>query len=78
MGGGARQARRIGDELIPLAAQRLDAALAAYRGGTGALAPVLEARRSELDARLALLQQEQAAAKAWAWLQFVRPTKEGS
>ena len=71
-------ARRIADELIPLAAQRLDAALASYRGGTGALSPVLEARRSELDARLALLQQEQAAAKAWAWLQFVRPVKEGS
>ena len=71
-------ARRIGEELIPLATQRLDAALASYRGGTGALSPVLEARRSELDARLALLQQEQAAAKAWAWLQFVRPMKEGS
>ena len=71
-------ARRIGDELIPLVTQRLDAALAAYRGGTGALSPVLEARRSELDARLALLQQEQAAAKAWAWLQFVRPMKEGT
>jgi outer membrane protein TolC len=71
-------ARRIDDELIPLAARRLDAALASYRGGTGALAPVLEARRSELEARLALLQQEQAAAKAWAWLQFVRPMKEGS
>ena len=71
-------ARRIDDELIPLAARRLDAALASYRGGTGALAPVLEARRSALEARLALLQQEQAAAKAWAWLQFVRPMKEGS
>jgi len=71
-------ARRIEEELIPLATQRLDAVLASYRGGTGALSPVLEARRSELDARLALLQQEQAVAKAWAWLQFVRPMKEGS
>jgi len=71
-------ARRIDDELLPLAAQRLAAALASYRGGTGALSPVLEARRSELDARLALLQQEQAAAKAWVWLRFVRPTREGS
>jgi len=70
-------ARRIDDELIPLAARRLAAALASYRGGTGALAPVLEARRGELEARLALVQQEQAAAKAWAWLQFVRPMKEG-
>src|SRR4029077_16990644 len=43
-------ARRIADELIPLAARRLDAALASYRGGTGGLTPVLEARRSELEA----------------------------
>lgn len=71
-------AQRISDDLIPLASQRIDAALASYRGGAAALSPVLEARRSELDARLALLQQQQAAAKAWAWLQFVRPVKEGS
>ena len=64
------------DELETIEA--IDAALASYRGGVGALATVLEARRSELEARLSLLQQEQAAAKAWAWLQFVRPMKEGS
>jgi outer membrane protein TolC len=72
------QARRINDEMLPLAAQRREAALAAYRGGTGPLAAVLEARRSELDARLALIAQEQAAAKAWAWLQFVVPVTEKS
>jgi outer membrane protein TolC len=72
------QAQRIRAELLPLAAQRREAALAAYRGGTGALAGVLDARRAELDARLALIQQEQAAAKAWAWLQFVLPVTEGT
>jgi outer membrane protein TolC len=65
-------------ELLPLAAQRSDAALAAYRGGTGTLAAVLDARRGELDARLTLIQQEQAAARAWAWLQFVIPVTEKS
>jgi outer membrane protein TolC len=76
---GARvQAVRIRDELIPLTVQRREAALAAYRGGTGSLAPVLEARRIELDARLAQIQQEQAAAKAWAWLAFVFPITEKS
>jgi hypothetical protein len=39
---------------------------------------VLDARRGELDVRLALIQQEQAAAKAWAWLQFVLPVTEKS
>jgi outer membrane protein TolC len=72
------QAARIRDDMLPLAAQRRDAALAAYRGGTGTLAAVLDARRAELDARLALLQQEQAAAKAWAWLNFVLPATEAS
>ena len=51
------QAQRIRDELLPLAAQRREAAQAAYRGGTGPLSAVLEARRAELDAELALITQ---------------------
>ena len=79
MGSGTRsRPQRIRDDMLPLAAQRREAALAAYRGGTGTLAAVLDARRAELDARLALLQQEQAAAKAWAWLNFVLPVTEAS
>ena len=62
------QAVRVRDELVPLAARRVEAALAAYRGGSGALAAVLEARRAELDARLAQIGFEQSAARAWAWL----------
>jgi outer membrane protein TolC len=62
------QAARMRDELLPLAQQRIDAALAAYRGGTGPLATVLDARRARLDAHIAILNMELAAAKAWAWL----------
>ena len=72
------QAERIERELLPLAAQRRDAAQAAYRGGTGPLAAVLDARRAQLDAELALITQQQAAAKAWAWLNFATPVAEGS
>jgi outer membrane protein TolC len=72
------QAARIRDDMLPLVAQRREAALAAYRGGTGPLAAVLDARRSDLEVRLALLQQEQAAARAWAWLNFVLPSMEKS
>jgi outer membrane protein TolC len=72
------QTARLRDELLPLTAQRRDAALAAYRGGTGTLAAVLDARRAELDVRLSLVRQEQAAAKAWAWLNFVLPAMEKS
>jgi outer membrane protein TolC len=72
------QAQRIKDELLPLAVQRREAALAAYRGGTGPLAAVLDARRAELDAELARINQEQAVAKAWAFLNFVVKGTEGS
>ncbi len=72
------QAARIRDEMLPLTVQRRDAALAAYRGGTGTLAAVLDARRAELDAKLAVVQQEQSAARAWAWLNFVVPVTEKS
>ena len=71
-----RQVMRIKDELIPLVVQKHEAALAAYRGGTGTLAAVLEARRDDLNARLSLVQQELAAGKAWAWLAFVFPVTE--
>ncbi len=62
------QGTRIRDEMIPLARARTEAALAAYRGGSGPLAMVLEARRAELESELALLATEQAVARAWAWL----------
>jgi outer membrane protein TolC len=62
------QAARIRDEMLPLARARTEAALATYRGGAASLAPVLESRRAELDAELALVSMEQAAARAWAWL----------
>lgn len=62
------QGRRIRDELVPLARSRTDATLASYRGGMGSLAMVLEARRGELDAEIALINAEQAAARSWAWL----------
>lgn len=62
------QARRIRGELVPLARARTDATLASYRGGMGSLAMVLEARRGELEAEIALINTEQAAARSWAWL----------
>jgi outer membrane protein TolC len=67
------QAQRIRDELVPLARSRTDAALAAYRGGMGALTMVLEARRGELEADLMLINMELAAARAWAWLANLIP-----
>ena len=64
---------RIRDELVPLMMQRREAVLAAYRGGTGTLEEVLKARRGELDARLRLVEHQQQAAIAWAWLEYLLP-----
>lgn len=58
-------------ELIPLAAERTGAVLAAYRGGKAALADVLAARRNELDVRLQALQLDADTAKLWAQLNFM-------
>lgn len=50
--------------LIPLAAQRVESALARYGAGKGGFASVIEARREELEARMKLLDQQLAAARA--------------
>jgi outer membrane protein TolC len=64
---------RYGREILPLAANRSDAALAAYRGGKSSLADVLAARRSELEARLQSLQLEAETARLWAQLNYLFP-----
>ncbi|MCC4118164.1 TolC family protein [Aromatoleum toluclasticum] len=61
------------DSLIPLAGERTRAALAAYRGGQGALAAVLEARRTEIDTRLERLRIEMETAALWAELEYLIP-----
>lgn len=58
-------------EIIPLAAARADASLAAYRGGKSNVGEVLAARRAELDARLQALQLEAETARFWAQLNFL-------
>jgi outer membrane protein TolC len=59
--------------VIPLARDRASAALAAYRGGTGTLASVIEASRAETDAQLARVGAETERAKAWSRLAYLLP-----
>ena len=59
--------------LIPLAMERTRAAMAAYRGGGGALIGVLEARRAEIDVRMDRLRLEMEAAGRWAQLEYLLP-----
>lgn len=60
-------------EIVPFAAERTQAALAAYSGARGTLADVLAARRGEAEARLNALQLERDSARLWARLVYLLP-----
>ncbi|MEO5696393.1 MAG: TolC family protein [Burkholderiaceae bacterium] len=57
--------------LIPLAGERVRAALAAYRGSSGPLNAVLEARRMDIETRMEKLRIETSAATLWARLEYL-------
>ncbi len=59
--------------LIPLAGERVRAALAAYRGSSGPLNAVLEARRMDIETRMEKLRIETNAATLWARLEYLVP-----
>ena len=59
--------------LLPLAGERTRAALAAYRGSSGPLAAVLEARRGEIETRTERLRLEMETARLWARLNYLIP-----
>lgn len=70
---GLQRRRRLEAELLPLARERTQAALGAYRGGKTTLTEVLLARRGELEASLQVLQLELETARTWARLNFLFP-----
>ena len=70
--------RRYDAALLPLASQRSEAALAAYRSGSAALPAVLDARRSELDARMERLRIEMDRARVWAQLNYLLASHDGA
>ena len=57
--------------ILPLARERVELALAAYRGGRGTLAGVLEARRAESEAQMSLAQALAERARAWAAITYL-------
>lgn len=65
----ARYAR----ELLPLAEERSQATLGAYRGAKASITDVLVARRSEIEVRMQALQLELETARLWAQLNFLFP-----
>ncbi len=75
---GKKRVQQYVTELLPLAHERTEVALAAYRGGKLDLAPVLDARKSEIDTRLNHLQAQGDLARAWANLNFLFPEPKES
>ena len=69
---------RYDSTLLPLATERTRAAIAGYRGGTGPLGAVLEARRGEIDTRMERLRLEMDAARLWAQLNYLVPAGHGA
>jgi outer membrane protein TolC len=65
------RAQRLQANVLPLARERAELALAAYRGGRGELANVLEARRAETETELTRLAAELDRARAWARLNYL-------
>jgi outer membrane protein TolC len=72
---GKERIDRYAAQLLPVAAQRSEAALTTWRTGKSDLASVLAARRDELDMRIQALTLELETARAWAQLNFLIPDK---
>ena len=75
---GKKRVQRYLADLLPLAHERTELALAAYRGGKSDLAPVLDARKGEIETRLNHLQAQGDLARAWANLNFLLPDTKDS
>ena len=70
---GRERIGRYSNELRPLAHQRTEATVAAYRGGKAALPEVLMARRAEIDLLLQIVQLQAETAQRWARLNYLFP-----
>lgn len=66
-----RRVERYDQVLLPLAEERVKAALAAYRGGRSELGGVLMARKAEAEARLARHDALLERGRAWVTLNFL-------
>lgn len=70
--------QRYDEVLIPLSRQQTEAALAAYRAGSGMLDRVLEARRMAVDTQMERQRIALEAARTWAQLNFLNPQVDQS
>jgi outer membrane protein TolC len=62
--------RQLETALLPVVRQRVEVLVASYGSGQQSLMAVLEGRRAEVDARVAILDLERDAARVWARLRY--------
>ncbi len=67
----AARVTRYERSILPLSRERVEVALAAYRGGRGTLGSVLEARRAEAEAQMSLAQALAERARAWSAINYL-------
>jgi outer membrane protein, heavy metal efflux system len=70
---GLAQLDLVDRDRVPLAQQRIDAALAAYRGGQAPLSAVLDARRAALALQMERIDIELQTARLWSRLAYLIP-----
>lgn len=70
---GRERLARYERDLVPLARERTQAALASYQGGRTGLSELLLARRAETEVRMQAIQLEMDTARVWAQLNFLVP-----
>ncbi len=73
---GRERLRLYATELLPLAQERRELALAAYGSGRGGLRAALDAVAAEIDTRMARIELQAAIANAWAFLHLLHDTEE--
>ena len=78
MGYAAARVARYERSILPLARERVELALAGYRGGRGTLAGVLEARRAAAEAQMHFAQALAERARAWAAISYLVLEEGGS
>jgi outer membrane protein TolC len=70
---GKQRLDRLTSDLLPMARNRTEAALTAYRAAKGDLTAVLAARRDEIEVRLQMLNLELDVARQWAQITYLVP-----
>ena len=71
---GLAQLALLDQERLPLARQRVQLALAAYRGGSARLADVLAERRAALALEMERIDLQLTTARLWAQLEYLLPS----